>query len=64
MNINDYKDSLIVGALFLLFTRHWFDDLIFGTFPTLKTMPLVYLALKVLAIMILFYFLSKIINVK
>jgi hypothetical protein len=64
MNFNDYKDSIIVGVLFLLFTREWFDELVFGTFPSLRDMPWVYLGLKVLAIMILFYFLHEIINVK
>ncbi len=42
MNINDYKDSIIVGVLFLLFTRDWFDELIFGTFPSLKGMPWIF----------------------
>jgi hypothetical protein len=64
MNINEYKDSIIVGVLFLLFTREWFDELVFGSFPSLKTMPWVHLALKVLAIMVLFYLLDKIINVQ
>jgi hypothetical protein len=63
MNFNDYKDSIIVGVLFLLFTRDWFDNLIFGTFPSLKGMPWVYLGLKVLAIMLLFYLLQRIINI-
>ncbi len=58
MNINDYKDSIIVGVLFLLFTRDWFDELIFGTFPSLKGMPWIFLALKVLGLMVLFYLLE------
>lgn len=60
MKISDYKDPIIVGVLFLLFTREWFDKLIIDTFPILKDTPMVYLVIKVLLIMILFWGLNKI----
>ncbi len=34
MNINDYKDSIIVGVLFLLFTRDWFEE---GNVPKINS---------------------------
>jgi hypothetical protein len=60
MNVSDYKDPIIVGVLFLLFTREWFDNLILDTFPALRGMPMVYLGLKVLLIMVLYWGLDKI----
>lgn len=62
MNSEEYKSPILVGVLFLLFSREWFDDLMFSTFPSLKTMPWVYLALKVLLVMVVFWGLDKFVN--
>lgn len=60
MNISDYKDPIIVGVLFFLFTREWFDNLMLDTFPTLKGMPMVYMVIKIVLIMLTFWAISKI----
>lgn len=64
MNANDFKDPIIVGVLFILLTREWFDELLYGSFPTLRNSSFMVLIIKVILIMVLYFILSKIINFK
>lgn len=64
MNIETLKDPIIVGVLFILFTREWFSDLIYNTFPMFADNPWLFLGTKVLLFMLMFWMFSKIINVQ
>jgi hypothetical protein len=62
MNTSDIKGPILVGALYVLITREWFDNLFYGSFPILSRSPMLFFIVKVMLIMVLYYVLDKLIN--
>jgi len=53
--MTSYKTTIIVGIIFLIFTRDWFDDLFLRTFPSLKRYNWIIFLLKLLVVMFTFW---------